>query len=60
MHKDLEKENLTSFIEYQKLAMAINLAKIGEWKKSSDIVLKELTESFHSTEILLNDLKKIS
>ncbi|OHT04397.1 hypothetical protein TRFO_06270 [Tritrichomonas foetus] len=62
MHKELLKESPTSHPEsqIQRVAVAIEYARNGEWKKSFDTINVELGEHFHDSERFVNDLKKVS
>ncbi|KAK8834462.1 Translation initiation factor 3 subunit c [Tritrichomonas musculus] len=60
MHKDLAKESMISISEYQKIAVAINCAKIGDWKKSSEVAITELGDRLVNKEKFIDDLKKVT
>lgn len=60
MHKDLAKENSSAVPEFQKVSLAINYAKIGEWKKANDIAISELGDRLTNPEKFLDNLKKVS
>lgn len=60
MHKDLAKENTVSIQDFQKIFVAINYAKIGDWKKANSIAVAELGDRLINPEKFLDNLKKVS
>lgn len=62
MHKELQKENLTSHPETssQRVAVAIGLAKAGNWKEAYDTISSQLGSRHPNLDKFVTDLKKIS